>query len=131
VFLDVVDQLRYLSNFPELATTLPWNCIQRRNVSFLYAYEQGADVIITIDDDNFIMEGDTASDFIGAHLRITAKCDIPVVSSDSGWFNVCDFLSEERGIQFYHRGYPPGERWKKPAYTVRRRAGGELGGGGV
>lgn len=111
------EQLEYLKHFPELGENLPWNCIQRRNISFLYAYEQCAEVIITMDDDNFIINSDTV-DYIGAHLRVCTPQTTGVISTDSGWFNVCDFLTEERNIPFYHRGYPMSERWKKPAYTV-------------
>eukprot|EP00698_Gefionella_okellyi_P006424 TRINITY_DN15772_c0_g1_i1.p1 TRINITY_DN15772_c0_g1~~TRINITY_DN15772_c0_g1_i1.p1 ORF type:complete len:373 (+),score=34.37 TRINITY_DN15772_c0_g1_i1:96-1214(+) len=111
-YLDVNDQLQYLSKYPELNESLPWNCIQRRNISFLYAYEHGADVIITIDDDNFIIG--ESSDYIGAHLLVQRQETVPTISSESGWFNVCEFLTEERGVPFYHRGFPMGERWKKP-----------------
>ena len=51
--------------YPEFDAHLPWRCIQRRNVSILYAYEQGCDVIIAIDDDNYVLAG---TDFVGTHL---------------------------------------------------------------
>ena len=38
--------------YPELSDAIGWNSIQRRNIGLLYAYEQGADVIATVDDDN-------------------------------------------------------------------------------
>ena len=31
---------------------IPWNLIQRRNIGYLVALRNGADVIATIDDDN-------------------------------------------------------------------------------
>jgi len=111
-YLSVDEQLEYLQGYPELGQHLPWNCIQRRNISLLYAYQQNADVIITIDDDNFIIDGGT-SDFIGSHLRIAKPFDLAELSTNTNWFNVCDFLTEERNVPFYHRGYPMGERWKK------------------
>ena len=40
----------------ELSDTIGWNSIQRRNIGFVYAYEQGADVIATVDDDNIPYE---------------------------------------------------------------------------
>lgn len=59
-------QERYLLAFPELAATLPWNCIQRRNVALLWALDvERADVVITIDDDNAPPEG-LSQDFVGA-----------------------------------------------------------------
>jgi len=33
-----------------------WNCIQRRNIGFLEAVRYGADIIVSIDDDNYPMD---------------------------------------------------------------------------
>ena len=48
--------------YPKFDAHLPWRCIQ---VSILYAYEQVCDVIIAIDDDNYVLAG---TDFVGTHL---------------------------------------------------------------
>ena len=58
------DQVEWLKKYPELGEEIPWNCIQRRNLAILLAYERGCDVIITIDDDNYFVEG---QDFVGEH----------------------------------------------------------------
>jgi hypothetical protein len=101
-FLDVDDQESYLRSYPELAKHLPYDSIQRRNVGMLLAYKQRADVIITIDDDNFLAE----ADFISHHTAVGQEVEIDAYSSAEGWINVCDFLTEERGFRFYHRGFP-------------------------
>jgi len=101
-FLGVNDQESYLGSYPELAKHLPYDSIQRRNVGMLLAYERGADVIITIDDDNFLAE----PDFISHHALVGQEVEIDAYSSERGWVNVCDFLAEERGFRFYHRGFP-------------------------
>jgi hypothetical protein len=119
VFMDVDDQVEYMKKFPELDAVLPWNCIQRRNVSILYAYEQGADIIITIDDDNLC--GDD-SDYVGEHLRsFQAGEKMPALKSSSGWLNVCQYLRDKRGFNFYPRGYPMDQRWPQyePAISSR------------
>lgn len=36
----------------ELSDAIGWNCIQRRNFGVLYAYQQGAEKIALVDDDN-------------------------------------------------------------------------------
>lgn len=36
----------------ELSDLIGWNCIQRRNFGLVYAYNEGAEIIATIDDDN-------------------------------------------------------------------------------
>ena len=38
--------------YPELSETIGWKSIQRRNIGFVEAYNRGADVIATVDDDN-------------------------------------------------------------------------------
>ncbi len=127
LFLDVPAQDSLLStHFPELFKDLPYNTIQRRNVSILIAYALGCDAIITIDDDNYLVEG---QDFIGDHVRLLrgvgkdAAEALPCLTSSSGWYNVCEMLKEKRGYTFYHRGYPMKQRWPAfaPAASVRRQ----------
>jgi hypothetical protein len=119
--------------YPEFDAHLPWRCIQRRNVSILYAYEQGCDVIIAIDDDNYVLAG---TDFVGTHVAgLSLHCNpLPSLCSSSGWLNVCKYLKDHRGaldrhirnntaaslivcldagVPFYPRGYPMEERWPK------------------
>jgi hypothetical protein len=106
-FLDCDDQQQYLARYPELDEHLPYNSIQRRNIAILLAYERGCDPIITIDDDNLFLRGD----FVGEHSLAGRRTTIEAFTSSSGWFDVCQHLEEARGVPFYHRGFPPGERW--------------------
>ncbi len=101
VFMDVEDQRKYLRDFPELDEHIQYNCIQRRNIGILYAFQNGADTIITIDDDNFFL----TKNFVGNHAVGDIK-EIDVISSNNGWINVCGFLEEEHGREFHHRGHP-------------------------
>ncbi|MFQ5873454.1 MAG: hypothetical protein ACE5JL_06595 [Dehalococcoidia bacterium] len=116
LYFDVDKQLDYLRKFPELAHHLPFNSIQRRNIGLLVAYEMGAEVIVSIDDDNLVTE----SDFVGRHAAVGSRGERECVASDSGWFNVCEMLVEEEGRPFYHRGFPMAQRWKKNTITTRR-----------
>jgi len=106
-FLDVADQERYLDRFPEFADFLPWNCIQRRNVGLLHAFESEADIVVTIDDDNFLED----EDYFGRHAHVGTTHRVETVATPSGWWNVCSMLEEARGIPFYHRGHPLEHRW--------------------
>lgn len=107
-YMDVVQQANYLKKYPELNEHLVFNSIQRRNIGILKAYEQGAEVVITIDDDNFIADGD----FVGDHTKyLGKKSELKSVSTNSGWFNVCSLLHDEIELPFYHRGYPMQQRW--------------------
>jgi hypothetical protein len=107
-YWDVERQVEWLRRFPALDAAIPWNCIQRRNIGYLAAYESGADRIISIDDDNFC----TDDDFLGGHAIIGQTRTLPAVRSSTGWFNPCDLLETERGRRIYHRGFPFSQRWK-------------------
>lgn len=110
-FMDVDDQEQYLKKHPLLKGYLPWNCIQRRQVAILKAYEQGADIIVLIDDDNYI----ACEDYVGHHLHLGADVTMPVVSSPTGWYNICEDLEERQGRKFYPRGYS----WKDRIEEVK------------
>jgi reversibly glycosylated polypeptide len=108
-YLGIPEQQQYLERFPSLWDHLPFDSIQRRNIGLLKAWEDGADVIITIDDDNWMLN----HDFVRLHGVVGQSPELPAVESTSGWFNVCSVLEEANGLPFYHRGYPRGERWKE------------------
>lgn len=116
IYLDVVDQELYLMDHghTELMHHLPKNSISRRNIGHLYAYEEGADFIVMLDDDNLA----TNYDVMGHHSIVGRHLIRPTYSSTSGWFNVCQALKEEHGVEFYARGYPPAQRWNDGLVTV-------------
>ena len=101
-YLDVPAQQKLLRRWPSLDLFVRYDCIQRRNVGYLQAAIDGADVIVSVDDDNFVTE----DDFIGSHLAVGRRVEVPVVSHPSGWWNVCERLVCDPPRQFYHRGYP-------------------------
>jgi hypothetical protein len=113
-FVNIKDQERYLSRFPRLRDHLPFNSIQRRGVGFLMAYEDKARTIVTIDDDNHATE----KDYLACHQIVGRRVKLPTVHSDTGWFNVCQNLNEKNNQDFYHRGFPPGQRWTRPRFYI-------------
>lgn len=106
-YLDIDAQQEYMARFPALSEHLPFNSVERRNIGMLMAYERGADRIITVDDDNYA----TSHDVVGSHSIVGARLRLPTYWSSTGWFNVCSFLQEQNNVEFYHRGYPPSQRW--------------------
>ena len=74
-----------------------WNKIQRRNLGFLYAYEQGADVVATVDDDNIPYENWGEDLYVGQEI----ECDL--WQPENGYF---DPLSVTNHCDLWHRGYP-------------------------
>jgi len=101
LFMDVEDQDIYLDKYSKLKAYLPWNCIQRRQVAILKAYEDGADIIILIDDDNYI----ACEDYVGHHLGLGKETSLSTVSSPTGWYNICEDLEDRQARKFYPRGY--------------------------
>ena len=116
-YFSVERQEEYLKKFPALARHIPYNCIERRDIGLVYAYERGCETIITIDDDNLRV----TDDFLGSHqVTGTRECDI--ISSSTGWVNVCTQLEEKHGRQFYHRGFPVEMRNIEEKWTRTRKA---------
>lgn len=108
LYMDIDAQNEFLTRFPRLSKRLPINSVERRNVAILKAYTYGADVIITLDDDNFA----TSHDAVGTHQIVASeKPELVTVGSSTGWLNVCRILKEKNNVDFYHRGYPAKERW--------------------
>ena len=122
-YLGPAEQERYLAPWPELASFIPWNSISRRIVALLVAHEGGSDVLVTLDDDNFLAE----PDYLGHHAHLGEVVEVEGRRSRSGWWNVCELLNEEHGIPFYARGHPLSDRWTDAGRdvaveTVRGRA---------
>ncbi len=117
-YLGVEEQNTYMRRFPALDAYIPWNSVQRRDVALLSAYESGADIVVTIDDDNFICE----ADYFGAHAHVGKKIEVDAISAQGGWWNVCDMMIEAKGTRFYHRGYPLSKRWTaEEAFTAKSK----------
>ena len=108
LYMSPEDQTAYLASRAEFDAFLPWDCIQRRNVGLIKAYENGSDVVVTIDDDNLI----AAPDYLSSHAHLGDRTELEAVRSQSGWWNVCEMLEEAHGVRIYHRGHPFSKRWQ-------------------
>ena len=113
-YLDIPAQREYLNRFPELWSYLRFDSVGRRSIGILLAYENGADVVVTLDDDNFVMD----QDFAGLHAVAGSVRELPTYRSTSGWFNVCSFLQAGDEGEFYHRGYPQKMRGVENGHSV-------------
>lgn len=77
------------------AAAIPWNCYDRKNIGYLFALREGAEIIYSTDDDNYPPE------HWDSYVRL-GKQSIEVVHSDSQWWNCCS-LGDAR---ITPRGYP-------------------------
>jgi len=82
------------------------------------AYESGAEVLISIDDDNY---PDMAYDFVGCHSVCGQVIEgVECVRSSNGWYNVCDLLEIDPEWRIFPRGFPYRvRRAEKPTYTSK------------
>ncbi len=83
--------------YPELSETIGWKSIQRRNIGFVEAYNRGADIVATVDDDNIPYDG------WGTNVVVGETVEIDFYNTDLGVF---DPLSVTEHNQVWHRGYP-------------------------
>lgn len=107
---DLDDQQRYLKRLGVPDDFIPWNTDNRRNIGYLRAWEHGADVLISIDDDNYCRPD---SDFIASHSVVGARADDGRDSKyvfGSPWFNICSLLHDDSGSPIWARGFPYSER---------------------
>lgn len=94
-----------------------WSCVERRNIALLEAAKWGAEVIVTIDDDNASIANEYFNNYFGnfqrlfdpGHLidaisgeRFGYKFDGLKASSSTGWFDPGALLVP----QTKHRGFP-------------------------
>jgi hypothetical protein len=83
--------------YKALSDKIGWKSIQRRNIGFVEAYNMGADIVATVDDDNIPYESWGKDILVGKEVEIDMYA--PTVE-------VFDPLSVTKTNQVWHRGYP-------------------------
>jgi len=105
-YLDMIsdgDGIVYLSpewqesEFPAISQLIGWNCIQRRNFGFIWAFLAGCDIVATVDDDNIPAGG------WGAGVLVNTKSEVTMYDTD---LPVFDPLSPTSRSDLWHRGFP-------------------------
>lgn len=84
--------------YPDLCELIGWNTYDIRNLGYIEAYQMGADVIASVDDDN-IPYDDWGTDL---YVNQKIECDL----YEPTLHNVFDPLSVTSTNQIWHRGYP-------------------------
>lgn len=115
IYLGPRDQEKILRRSPDFAAFLPYNSVQRRNVGYLHAAELGAEMIISIDDDNQPLP---EHDFIGDHSVVGNLIECDRVKASKVWYNTCSHLETSPSRRFYHRGFPLCKRWMDQDFTL-------------
>jgi len=94
IYLSPDDQIKISSKLSDL---IGWNCIQRRNFGLLYAYNLGAEVICTVDDDNIPLAN------WGKELLINSNLTLKQYNTNELAF---DPIGSTNHKNLWHRGFP-------------------------
>lgn len=101
IYLDIPAQDAWGKQF-EFYSQIPYNNDGRRLVGYLKALEDKCQTLIAIDDDNF----PTEDDFIGGHSLTGKPWAGELISEDSGFHNICEYLKFEPSRSIFPRGFP-------------------------
>lgn len=80
-----------------LSEAIGWNCIQRRNFGLLLAFDMGADVVATVDDDNIPLPG------WGENLLAGGEVEVDYYETELPAF---DPVGATNHSHIWHRGFP-------------------------
>jgi len=84
--------------YPELSEIIGWKTIQRRNIGFVYAYNHGAEVVATVDDDNIPYDNWGTDLYVGKEVEVDYYTNKELL--------VFDPLSVTNQSNLWHRGFP-------------------------
>ncbi|PIQ68512.1 MAG: hypothetical protein COV91_03600 [Candidatus Taylorbacteria bacterium CG11_big_fil_rev_8_21_14_0_20_46_11] len=101
-YLSIEEQDVWGKRYASLYRRIPYNNETRRNLGYLSALEDGCDIMISIDDDNF----PTNDDFIGGHAQTGQVWNSTTISENTGFHNVCSYLTFKPSRNIFPRGYP-------------------------
>jgi hypothetical protein len=85
-------------HYKELSDVIGWKSIQRRNIGFVYAYKEGADIVATVDDDNI------PYDNWGDNVLVGQEVEVDLFENISSLY--FDPISPTNHNDLWHRGYP-------------------------
>jgi hypothetical protein len=106
-FLDMDSQKSYLnSRNNDLKKHLRFDSRPRKSIGLLWAWENGADLVLFINPQDDPIKGD----FVGQHLHVGDTSQLQTVSSPTGWANPYAALEESNGLIPYPRGFPLSQR---------------------
>lgn len=84
--------------YPELSDIIGWKTIQRRNIGFVYAYNKGAEIVATVDDDNIPYDNWGTDLYIGKEVEVDYYTNKELL--------IFDPLSATNQSNLWHRGFP-------------------------
>src|SRR5262249_15418694 len=105
-YVDLEEQEKYMDRFPHMKPLIPYNSDNRRNIGYLMAVENGADILVAVDDDNWAMD----EDWYAGHAHVGLNRRYKTISCSNGWYNPCDLMENKPRQRVFARGYPYNKR---------------------
>lgn len=96
--IEYLEPERQSEEYKEISDLIGWKTIQRRNIGFLHANKNGAEIVATVDDDNI------PYDNWGDEILLNKEVEVDVYKNTS--VDVFDPLSVTNHKNLWHRGYP-------------------------
>lgn len=84
--------------YPDLSEIIGWKTIQRRNIGFVYAYQNGAEVVATVDDDNIPYDSWGDNILLGQQIEVDEFENLSCPYFDA--------ISTTEHNDLWHRGFP-------------------------
>ena len=102
IYLDIANQDAWGKRCIDFYNRIPYDNETRRNIGYLHALEDNCETLISIDDDNFPID----DDLIGFHQNTGKKWNGDLISEESGFHNICEYIDFEPDRKVFPRGYP-------------------------
>jgi hypothetical protein len=112
---------RFGGNYRKYLDTIPERCHAQTSFGFLASYEEGADVIIELDDDVFALPDRT--ELVDLHLKNLIDKKGQTVLANSKWYNSLENLTFNK-LQIFPRGHPYSRDTRTSDYRWVKRGGG-------
>jgi len=107
----------FINNYEKYSSIIPEKCHAETSFGFLVAYEEGADVILELDDDCFHVSGHS---LIREHLNNLFSNEGFIVSSSSKWYNTIENLVLNNDFVVFPRGHPYAPEARIERYTWKK-----------
>ena len=98
---------------PKLSRLIGWNCIQRRNIGYIYAKKNGAKLIASVDDDNIPYRN------WGQKILINKRIETNSYQTNQSAFDPLSIFKFNSKI--WHRGFPLQLLQEKPKLTKTKK----------
>lgn len=110
-YYDFEKTQRFIKNNKSIVKIFPKDNAVRKYIGNILAYKNNFDVIMMVDDDNFLFDKNYLKFALTAYSNNKRK--INSIKSKSNWFNIYNSLEEHNNLKFYPRGFPWSQRFKK------------------